>query len=235
MKKYIGISYSESNFSNYWDWFEPDELQDDLELINLSYLKNNQEDFQRCAGFVLTGGVDVLPAISGAADQYPNMPAEFLPERDEFERAFYLYSQEQRLPLLGICRGMQYINILEGGKLLDDLGVANAAHRRLVQDKQHGISLEPGTLLQEITGLRSGSVNSAHHQAVDPGLLADSLMISAWSESQDRIAEAIEFKHKAQRGFMLGVQWHPERMQEKASNPLSQAIKARFLAELRKL
>lgn len=235
MKKYIGISYSESNFSNYWDWFVPDELQDDLELINLSYLKNNQEDFQRCAGFVLTGGVDVLPAISGAADQYPNMPAEFLPERDEFERALYLYSQEQRLPLLGICRGMQYINILEGGKLLDDLGVANEVHRRLAQDKVHEVILEPGTLLQEITGLQRGSVNSAHHQAIDPERLADSLLVSARSESSDRTVEAIEFKHKAQRGFMLAVQWHPERMQEKASNPLSQAIKARFLAELRKL
>ncbi len=233
MKKRIGISFSEANFQNYWNWFSEKELGADLELVELSFLKNNIDELDNCTGLVLTGGVDVIPAISGGASQYPNMPDEFLPKRDEFERLIYAYAKDKRRPLLGICRGMQYINILEGGKVLDDLGLANEQHRRTSIDKIHGLDVLKSTLLHEITGLDTGYVNSAHHQAIDPRQLSSSLLISAYSNTEDATIEAIEFKDKSNKAFMMGIQWHPERMQGKESSPLSQGIKERFLKEVR--
>lgn len=158
----------------------------------------------------------------------------FLPERDAFERSLYFFAGQNHLPLLGICRGMQYVNILEGGKVIDDLSDANEIHRRITADKQHRVSIERGTLLQEICEVDQGWVNSAHHQAVDPQWLAPTLRVSAWSDTVDHGIEAIEFKAADQKPFFIGVQWHPERMHARESNPLSQKIKSRFLSEVRK-
>ena len=63
MKKRIGISYTETSFQHYWNWFTADDLHDDVELVELSFEKNNTEDIYRCNGFVLTGGIDVHPSL----------------------------------------------------------------------------------------------------------------------------------------------------------------------------
>lgn len=234
VKKRIGISYSEANLQNYWNWFTPEDLGDDVELVNLSFVANNIEEMKTCVGFVLTGGIDVLPAIYGGAEVYPHRPEFFLPERDEFERKIYIYSQQHKIPVLGICRGMQYLNILEGGTVLEDMGEQmNGIHKRDEADKTHGVVIEKDSLLSAIAGIASGVVNSAHHQAVMPGHLAQSLMVSAFSATGSPIIEALEFKDKTRNLFMLGVQWHPERMKEKESNPLSRKIKERFITEVR--
>ncbi|HKG06592.1 MAG TPA: gamma-glutamyl-gamma-aminobutyrate hydrolase family protein [Pedobacter sp.] len=230
--KKIGISYSEANFQNYWSWFNDADLGDDLELVELSFLRNNLASIFQCDGFVLTGGIDVTPSIYDGKEIYPNMPDTFLPERDEFERAIYRYSQDHQLPLLGICRGMQYVNILEGGKVFEDNDeAAHIVHKKADTDKTHGIDIIKNSLLNTITGLEAGQANSAHHQAIDPEHLGSGLMISAYSE--DQIIEAIEFKDKSDKGFMLGVQWHPERMLWKQLNPLSEHIKQSFLQAVR--
>lgn len=234
MRKKIGISYTEANNNNYKYWFNEEDLGTDLELIELSFMRNNVEDIYACDGFVLTGGIDVLPSLFGGKETYPHMPDAFLPERDEFERLIYVYAQQQRVPVLGICRGMQYINILEGGTVFEDIGdTANAVHKKGETDKVHKIIIKPGTLLHTLNGGERGTVNSAHHQAINPERLADSLKISAYADSPDHIAEAIEFKDKSNRGFMLAVQWHPERMEGKEQNPLSQKIKEQFIHEVR--
>lgn len=232
-KKKVGISYSEVNFQNYWNWFTPQELKDDIELIELSFQRNNQEDIFKCDAFVLTGGIDVMPSLYGGKEKYPYMPDPFLPERDEFERLIYQYSQQQQLPLLGICRGMQYINILAGGRVFEDNGEdVHQVHKKVTEDKKHAIRLETGSLLHEITGVEEAEVNSAHHQAIDPAHLGSNLMASAYS-IEDGIIEALEFKNKTGKAFMMGVQWHPERMQFGAMNPLSQKIKEGFLSAIR--
>jgi len=230
-KKTIGISYSEANFQNYWNWFTGSNPQ--VELMELSFLRNNTSDFEKCDGFVLTGGIDVVPALYGGNSTYPNMPDAFLPERDEFEKRLYHFSQRHRLPLLGICRGMQYINILEGGKVLEDNGPeVHEVHKRGSADKIHQIEIEENSLLHAHTGLRTGEVNSAHHQAIDPAHLGHNLVPVAYSATVDRLIEAIEFKDKTGKAFMIGLQWHPERMLSKESNPLSQKIKDAFLQSL---
>lgn len=236
MRKRIGISYTEANFQNYWNWFSTEDLADDLELLVLSFEKGNTEDMEKCDGFVLTGGIDVTPAISGGAEDYPHRPAVFSPERDEFERKIYEYAKGEKRPLLGICRGMQYINILEGGAVFDDIGpFENELHKRGDMDKIHEVSVVQGTLLSEIAAEEKGLVNSAHHQAVDPDRLGRNLMVNAYAVSGNGLVEGLEYKDKTNCGFMIGLQWHPERMKEKEIHPFSQRIKIRFLQEVRNL
>ncbi|HEX8315506.1 MAG TPA: aldehyde dehydrogenase family protein, partial [Flavisolibacter sp.] len=235
MKKRIGISFSRTNFHYYWEWFTNADLQDDLQLVELSFEKGNAEDIASCDAFVLTGGVDIHPSFYSGKNGYPNQPAAFQIERDIFEKKIYVYAQQYRLPVLAICRGMQLVNVLEGGKLLQDLEEANKVHKKEGDDdKSHTIKVLPDSLLHEITGTHYAAINSAHHQALDPTAIGKSLVVSAYSEP-DSVIEAIEFNDKAERPFLLCVQWHPERITNKEEHPFSENIKQRFLAEIRKL
>jgi putative glutamine amidotransferase len=233
MKKKIGISFTRTNFRYYWDWFTPEDLQDDLELIELSFEKNNTEDISRCKGFVLTGGVDVHPSFYNGNTNYENSPDSHQPERDQFEEKIYRYSQLNNLPVLGICRGMQLINVLQGGQLIQDLDNGNERHRKEEADKEHTIVTRTDTLLYGIAGSFSGKVNSAHHQAIDPHALGDNLKANAYDEDDEKIIEGLEFSDKTNKGFMVCVQWHPERMKDKEVNPLSENLKKRFLSAIR--
>ena len=236
MKKKIGISYTKTSFDNYWNWITKEDLQDDLEPVMLSFEKNNTDDIYTCHGFILTGGVDVHPDFYNGKPGYNNSPGIFQRERDMFEEKIYRYSQERKLPVLGICRGMQLINVLEGGKLIQDLDNGNERHRKEESDKEHGIVAEAGTLLYNITNTIKGVVNSAHHQAIDPNGLADNLKVNAYDDDQTdniNIIEGLEFKDRANKGFMLCVQWHPERMKNKEDDPFSENIKQQFLKAVR--
>ena len=234
MKKKIGISYCEYNFQNYWNWFTAEDLGSDLELVELSFQKDNSSEIKDCDGFILTGGVDVTPSLYKESDDYPNAPESFRQERDLFEKNIYEYAQQNKLPLMGICRGMQLVNVLQGGKLVQDLGKANRVHRKTETDKQHEIRIEKQSLLFETCRLAIAKVNSAHHQAIKVEALGENLKVNAWSESEDSAPEGLEFDDKTGKGFMLCVQWHPERMLDKENNPASLKIKERFLKEIRK-
>src|SRR5215212_595517 len=129
MKKRIGISYTKTNFQFYWNWFTKEDLGNDLELVELSFEKNNIEDISKCDGFVLTGGVDVDTELYNGAEEYAGKPGEFQTDRDLFEKKIFEYSQAHQLPLLGICRGLQLVNILQGGQLTEDIGEANTVHK----------------------------------------------------------------------------------------------------------
>jgi acyl-CoA reductase-like NAD-dependent aldehyde dehydrogenase/gamma-glutamyl-gamma-aminobutyrate hydrolase PuuD len=233
MKKKIGISYTRSHFKNYWNWVTPKDLEDDIELIELNFEKNNTEDICKCDGFVLTGGVDVHPSFYNGKKNYNNSPHAFEPERDVFEEKIYHYSQLNNLPVLAICRGMQLINVLHGGKLTQDLDNGNARHKKEELDKEHTIVAENNSLLHQIVGSFSGKVNSAHHQAIDPDAIGENLVVNAY-EDDEKIIEGLEFKDKTNKAFMLCVQWHPERMKGKEENPFSENLKQQFLSAVRK-
>ena len=133
---------------------------------------------------------------------------------------------------MGICRGLQLVNVLLGGKLIEDIDDANLVHKKEGDiDKQHPITIEKNSLLAEVTDAQTAIVNSAHHQAVITRCVGSNLMVSAWSE--DSMIEALEFKNKTGKAFMLCVQWHPERMKNKEQNPLSAKIRERFISELK--
>ena len=236
MKKKIGISYTRTHFDNYWNWITTEDMQDDLELVLLSFEQNNSEDIYKCDGFILTGGVDVHPDFYNGKPIYNNSPGTFQPERDVFEEKIYRYSQEKKLPVLGICRGMQLINVLEGGKLIQDLDNGNERHKKEESDKEHGIAPREGTLLYTITNSSQGIVNSAHHQAIDPDALGSNLIVNAYDDDETdnvNIIEGLEFIDKSNKAFMLCVQWHPERMKNKEVDPFSENIKQQFLAAVR--
>jgi putative glutamine amidotransferase len=228
MKKKIGISFTATNFTNYLQWFDENDLGDSFELVTLSFEENNIEDMLQCDGFLLTGGVDVHPSLYDGAEQYPNMPNTFQQDRDHFESKIYRHAQQLKRPVLGICRGLQLVNILEGGRLIQDLGEQkNQVHRKLETDKKHSIEVNSSSLLYRLSGVVSGEVNSAHHQSIDPLSLPSSLKAVAFAD--DQTIEAIEYSDASNKGFMLCVQWHPERMDNKATNPLSINIKKAFL------
>lgn len=200
----------------------------EIERVLLSYEEPDEGLFADCDGFILTGGVDISPELYNGELNYPLMPQTFEQARDAFESTVYKYAKRHRKPILAICRGMQLVHVLEGGRLIQDLGHGNTTHKKDTdQDKQHSVQLQAGSWLHHWNGAEIGAVNSAHHQALDAATLSDSFSITA--TALDGTVEAIEWRSPVGKAFFIGVQWHPERMLNKEHNPLSQAIKTHFL------
>lgn len=222
MKK-LGITDSRSkSMGLYVDWF----AGEDVEVVKLDV---NSHDYKSCQGILLTGGTDVHPEAYDGELDYPGKPDDWDLERDQYEETVYKYAKVNKIPILAICRGLQLVNVLEGGTMIQDLGEGNATHKKEEVDKEHTVTVDSRTLLGDITGAMSGTVNSAHHQAVEePGR---SLMVNA--TSKDNVIEGLEYKDKANKGFMVAVQWHPERMKDKDTNSLARNIKKAFLSAIR--
>ncbi len=227
----IGVTFSEARYENYPKWIKGDDA--DIEIVELSWEKQNWDDIEDCDGIVLTGGVDTCPRFyESERTEYPNKPTEWNEARDEFEMHVFETALNFDHPVLAICRGLQLVNVSLGGDLVQDLEEAGKNdHRRHGEvDGQHAVSISENTLLKEVAGSTSGNINSAHHQAV--GRVSDELMVSA--VSPDGVVEAIEWKVKEGEPWLLAVQWHPERMLDKESNPLSKNIREKFLEAVRK-
>jgi putative glutamine amidotransferase len=158
----------------------------------------------RLAGVCLSGGPDLHPA-SYAADAHGELgPTE--PEVDDFELALARAADARRLPLLGICRGAQTLNVARGGTLQQHLPDRTRLEHRQREPSgvvTHELEIAPDSLLADSMKRSSASVNSFHHQAVDE--LGRGLFAVAWAP--DRTVEAIEARG---RSFVLGVQWHAE-------------------------
>ena len=159
----------------------------------------------RLDGLLLSGGSDVGPACYGA-EPHPHT-ARALPERDRFELALARQALERETPVLGICRGMQILNVARGGTLqqhLPDL-LGHGDHRRTPGTMgNHEVRLEPGSLAARAAGAERLEVKSHHHQGVAE--LGEELIASGWA-IPDEIVEAIELPGAR---FALGVLWHPE-------------------------
>ena len=157
-------------------------------------------------GLVLTGGADVPPALYGE-ESLTHAPTVD-PARLAFGRGLVKLAVERGVPILGICYGDQLLNVVQGGKLLQDIptSVPNAlTHRVNGSFAEHEITTEPGTRLAPSLGERL-HVNSNHHESViEPGR---GLHVAA--RAPDGVVEAVESDDPAH--FVLGVQWHPERM-----------------------
>jgi putative glutamine amidotransferase len=158
-------------------------------------------------GLILAGGADIDPASYG--QEADPETAGTVPERDRFEIALARAAIERDLPLLGICRGMQLINVACGGTLLQHLPdrLGHGEHRRVLgsfDGAEHDVELNESSLASTAAGERTHSTKSHHHQGVD--CLGAGLVVSGVS-AIDELAEAIEVPGK---NFVLGVQWHPE-------------------------
>lgn len=159
----------------------------------------------RLDGLILAGGSDLDPPTYGAAPHPQTGGAR--PERDRFELALARRALERDMPLLGVCRGMEILNIALGGTLVQHLpeAVGSDEHRRVPGAfGEHEVRLAPGSLAAAAAGGERLVVKSHHHQGV--GELGDGLVPSGWSVSDD-LVEAIELPG---RRFALCVLWHPE-------------------------
>jgi putative glutamine amidotransferase len=160
----------------------------------------------RLDGVVFSGGVDVDPGLYGQAPHAKLGRVNRL--RDEFELALAREALRRNLPILGICRGLQLLNVAMGGTLLQHI----PSEWKGAQDhdapgerwhEAHDVRVVGGTRLRDILGRDELAVNSLHHQAVDR--LGADVVASAFAA--DGIVEGIELP---QQRFALGVQWHPE-------------------------
>lgn len=181
-------------------------------------------------GVLFAGGEDVDPALYGEQKKYESVDVNY--DRDQFEMKLLEHALQRRLPILGICRGAQVINVNFGGTLYQDLAQDAAAelqHRQTDAgkargDTTHGVTVtEPDSLL---AGAVAGScrVNSLHHQAIKR--LGHGLKVTAHSE--DGLVEALEAANDYP--FLLAVQWHPE---EISDHPEQRRIFEEFIAKCR--
>jgi putative glutamine amidotransferase len=162
----------------------------------------------RLDGLVLSGGGDVDPARYGAVSQPESGPAN--PARDGAEIEMCRAALESGLPLLGICRGLQVINVALGGTLhqhLPDLIGHDGHSPEATGYGSHKVSVAADTRLAAALGTSEAAVPTHHHQAA--AQLGAGLVASAWTD--DNVIEAVEFAPgSGQEAFMLAVQWHPE-------------------------
>jgi putative glutamine amidotransferase len=160
---------------------------------------------ERLDGICLSGGPDLDPDAYGAASRHPELgPTE--PALDAFELAVARAADAAGLPLLGICRGAQTLNVARGGTLHQHLDGHRQAARATV--RTHKVTVQAGTRLAELTGAGLVEVNSFHHQAVDA--LGAGLCIVA--HAVDGTVEAIE---DPACNLFLGVQWHAETLADR--------------------
>lgn len=182
--------------------------------------------FDRADAVMCTGGYDLSCARLGV-DEHPSV-TPLHPRREQFELACMRRAIRQRMPVLGICLGMQILAHLYGATIcvhLDDESRAMGVdHGREHHTTTHPVSVVAGTLLADITGQSVLTVPSRHHQAVTK-VADDVVRVSA--VSPDGIIEAVELPDHP---FALGVQWHVE---EDISSPVSRAIFDRFVAAAR--
>jgi putative glutamine amidotransferase len=166
-----------------------------------------EEMLDRIDGLILAGGADIDPSFYGA-EPHPET-RHTVPARDRTEIAIALGAIERDLPVLGICRGMQLLNVALGGTLHQHLPelFGHEEHRRQLgtfDGAEHDVRLEPGSLAALAAGEVVHVTKSHHHQGVD--VIGDGLRVTGHSTLDD-LVEAIELPDK---GFVLGVQWHPE-------------------------
>jgi len=197
-------------------------------------------------GFLFIGGADYRPEHYGG---HPQREEELMPpRRDQFDMDLArIILEDTELPVLGICGGCQLIAIVRGGALVQDIGTEWAAgdpplpHSRQDREKQgiepylfrHPVRFAPHSLAVRATGTPPGAMlatNSFHHQAIHSDRIGTHFIASAWSA--DGIIEAIEpapgSPWAACGRFVLGLQWHPERMQDEAPHrqPFLALVKA---------
>lgn len=212
------------------------QISSDIEFVDFMQVKFEERDnlLKKCSGLILLGGLDIHPSRYNKEEL--EKYCEVDQNRDSIELALLRWADTSSLPIFGICRGMQFINVYFGGTLCVDIptfckpSLKNEKHRdpKRKKDVYHKVTFSENSKLFACFGsAKSVTVNSFHHQCVDE--LGKTLKITA--KSSGGITEAIENDENHRKSFILGVQWHPERYYEKDPNNLK--IFQRFFNEIK--
>lgn len=229
LKIAISKAVPEKSYINYINWIHTaDSAVICLDMYHLE-IDSALKLFAECDGLLLTGGTDIYPGNYGKeSDTARCWEPDF--KRDSIEIALIHAALQQEKPILGICRGLQLLNVYMGGTLYIDLPTdldTIVKHQCSYKfECYHDVKIAENSLLFDISGQTSGAVNSNHHQGIEQ--LADPLKGMAFTN--DGLIESIQWKVADKKPFLLGVQWHPERMS--FDNPLSGKIAKRYLKEV---
>jgi len=178
-----------------------------LPLPNTGYLEHSDYYLSLLDGLLLIGGEDVNPELYGM--EKSELTGQVFSRRDNFERELVFRAVSRKIPILGVCRGHQMINVVFGGSLYQDLSEREEEtldHRQTENrdfSNSHPIQIEAGSRLSRILNEPRIEVNSAHHQIIrriPAGL-------KAVAHAPDGVVEALE---GTDEGYLLTVQWHPE-------------------------
>lgn len=165
--------------------------------------------FASMEGLLLTGGADIDPARYGASNQGS---IDIEPERDELEAAAWVAAEARGLPVLGICRGFQAMNVFAGGTLLQEVGGHAGPGWTSGPARIHPLRLDGDGRLAALVapdGAGQVPVNTYHHQAVRAADLAPGLVATGWAASE--AGDLVEAFERPGSRFVVGVQCHPER------------------------
>ena len=190
----IGItrnSPKEDTFNAYKGWllrFNPA-----IEFHDLACEKNQPDELEQCDGLLLTGGGDIHPKAFGRSDGAAHTKG-VNEQRDDFEFKVIEKALAQRMPLLGICRGMQSLNVYCGGTLYLDLESAGYLRHHEFDGKEnrHKVTIEARSMLAAINGKTWGEVNSFHHQGVE----RTGKGLEVCARSDDGVIEGMEWADK---------------------------------------
>ncbi len=183
-------------------------VYDDLQLA--------KDVVDRLDGIIISGGDDVDPCLYG---EFITKEVGYLnPQRDKVEMTVLKYAEEETtIPILGICRGIQLMNVARGGSLYQDLGKSgyqdHFVGKAPINHYVHTVDIIENSRIHQIVGTTKLKVNSYHHQAIKQ--LADGFVVTATSD--DGVIEAIEGPGNR---YIVAVQWHPEMLYDSEINQL---------------
>jgi putative glutamine amidotransferase len=176
-------------------------------LDETSLPAQREEAFSSMDGLLLSGGADLDPARYG---QTPEPSTVVEPGRDDLEAAAFAAAEAREVPVFGICRGMQAINVFRGGALVQDVDGHTSPAYPAPEARSHLLQLEPSSRLAGILGQTQATVNSYHHQAVRAEQLGRGLRIAGTSPHRHGdLVEALEDSRPDR--WVVAVQSHPER------------------------
>lgn len=214
-KKHVILSKASSN---YVTWIE----DENTIILDAYTIKNTDSILKLADGIILTGGEDINPLEYNDSTNIKFCgPINF--KRDTLERKLFDFAMKNKIPLIGVCRGMQMINVLTGGTLYGDLPshLGTEVVHRNYGEVNHEISLSDTSSLIFPLGIDTFLVNSWHHQ----GLKHISRTLRVIARSYDGLPEAVVM-HKNIHPFVIAVQFHPERLAR--DNPIHIQMKESF-------
>ena len=226
----IKIAISKTN-TNYSSWI--DRNGNDVVWINLYSLSIDSAltILKNCDGLLITGGEDVYPGYYGKLSDTSRC-GKFNHYRDSLEFAIIDFALKNKMPVFGICRGHQILNVALGGTLIidipDDFDTTVIHRQANWENCYHELDVALNSHLYIVSSVTTDIVNSNHHQGIEK--TGQGLMISSYSK--DSLPESIEWANAEGKGFLLAVQWHPEQME--IDHPLSKNLAVEFLNQAAK-